>query len=125
MFREPPNQHMVMIGSLTSREETAVNTFLLHLQQQLGGVVQKTTLFGSKARGDSEADSDIDILILVDEENWTLRDKISLLASRVSLNYDVLLGTQVVGQQRWQQMKQDDFSLCKNIEREGVALSFP
>ncbi len=111
-----------MIGSLTSREETAVNTLLLHLQQ-LGGVVQQTTLFGSKARGDSNADSDIDILVLVDEENWTLRDKIGLLASRVSLNYDVLLGTQVIGQRRWRQMQRDNFSLCKNISKEGVELA--
>ena len=111
-----------MIGSLTNREETAVNAFLSHLQQ-LGGVVQQTTLFGSKARGDSHAGSDIDILVLVDEQNWTLRDKISQLASRVSLNYDVLLGTQVVGKRRWQQMQQDNFSLCENISKEGVELA--
>ena len=107
-----------MIGNLTSKEETAVNTFLLHLQQ-LGGVVQQTMLFGSKARGDSGPWSDIDILTVVEEESWALRGEISTLAARVSLEYDVLIGPRVIGKERWERMKRDGFSLCQNIVAEG------
>ncbi len=80
-------------------------------------------LFGSKARGDSGPWSDIDILIVVQEESWPLRQEISTLAARVSLDYDVLIGPRVIGQERWEGMRQDRFRLYQNITAEGIPLS--
>lgn len=46
-------------------------------------------LFGSEARGDALADSDIDLLLLVDKEPVTLADKMALTAPL----YDIELET--------------------------------
>lgn len=46
-------------------------------------------LFGSEARGDARADSDIDLLLLVDKEPVTLADKMALTAPL----YDIELET--------------------------------
>lgn len=46
-------------------------------------------LFGSEARGDAQADSDIDLLLLVDKEPVTLADKMALTAPL----YDIELET--------------------------------
>lgn len=59
--------------NLTSQEHEAIKTFLSHLYTRFPENVLQTILFGSKARGDSHAGSDIDILILVQEEDWPLR----------------------------------------------------
>jgi len=80
-------------------------------------------LFGSKARGDSHPWSDIDILIIVSEEDWPLRQEINTLAARVSLQYDVLLGPRVIGQERWERMKRHRFSLYRNVAAEGIPLT--
>jgi predicted nucleotidyltransferase len=109
-------------SSLTSQEQAAVQTFLQRLYQHCGQALQQTVLFGSKARGDSAPDSDIDILIIVNEESWPLRDAISTIAARVSLEYDVLIGPRVIGQERWQRLERERFSLYDNVTREGVPL---
>jgi hypothetical protein len=46
-----------------------------------------------------------------DSENWQFQHAISTLASRVSLKHDVLIGPRVIGQERWERMKQHRFGL--------------
>ena len=109
--------------NLTEGEQAAVRTFLERVRRDYGSLVQDVILFGSKARGDSTPDSDIDVLIIVSEENWPLRDAISLLAARISLEYDVLIGPRVIGLARWQRMQRERASLYENIVREGISLA--
>lgn len=107
---------------LTAGERAAVQAFLQRLHHSYHQIVQRTVLFGSKARGDSEPDSDIDILIIVDKESWPLRDAISAIAARVSLEYGILIGPRVIGQERWYRMQRERFSLYENVAREGISL---
>ena len=109
--------------SLSMRERVAVRAFLRRLHHAYGQVVQRTMLFGSQARGDSGPDSDIDILIIVDEESWPLRDAVSAIAARVSLEYAVLIGPRVIGQERWQRMARERFSFYENVARESIPLT--
>jgi hypothetical protein len=111
------------IAVLDERERDAVGAFIDRLNERFPGEVLQVTLFGSKARGDSGPWSDIDILITVKEESWSLRGDISTVAADVSLEYDVLIGPRVIGQERWERMKQDGFSLYRNITAEGIPLA--
>ena len=113
------------LKDLTTKERRAVSAFLASLHEHLADQVLQATLFGSKARGDSSPWSDIDILITVREESWPLRAQISTLASDVSLEYNVLIGPRVIGQDRWERMKQNRFGLYKNIAAEGIPLPLP
>jgi len=108
---------------LTQQEQAALRAFLRRLCDNWAQILEEITLFGSKARGDSGPDSDIDVLIIVEEENWTLRDAISRIAAQVSLEYDVLINPHVIGRERWQRMGQERFSLYENVLREGVPLT--
>jgi predicted nucleotidyltransferase len=110
-------------SNLTAKEHQAIETFLDQLHQRYPGQILQTVLFGSKARGDSSPYSDIDILIIVEEESWPLRGEISTIAARVSLEYDVLIGPRVIGRERWESMKHRRFSLFRNIAAEGIPLT--
>jgi predicted nucleotidyltransferase len=110
-----------VLAHLSNREQSAIQEFLLLLQQQVPGLVS-VSLFGSKARGDCHAWSDVDILIVVREENWSLREQISYLAADISLEYDVLISPRLIGEERWDHMRREGFSFFQNIERDGVPL---
>jgi predicted nucleotidyltransferase len=111
------------VARLSENESQAVRTFVHRLHERFPGEILQTTLFGSKARGDSGPWSDIDILMVVREESWSLRGEISTLAARVSLEYDVLIGPRVIGLERWERMKLDGFSLYRTITAEGIPLT--
>ena len=111
------------ITHLTENEREAIQIFSQRLFERFPGEVLEVTLFGSKARGDSERWSDIDILITVNEESWSLRGDISMLAADVSLEYDVLIGPRVLGKERWERMKEHHFGLYENIRAGGILLA--
>jgi len=96
--------------------------FIARLQEKFPERIIQTIIFGSKARGDSHKWSDIDILVLVKDEDWPLRQAINTLAARISLDYDVLIGPRVIGQQRWTRMATRNFGLYHNIAAEGILL---
>jgi predicted nucleotidyltransferase len=60
---------------------------------------------GSKTRGDSKQDSDIDVLVILTHEDRELRREILKQAARFSLKYDVLLSPRVIGAERWEKMR--------------------
>jgi predicted nucleotidyltransferase len=110
------------VSHLTVQERRAIDVFIARLRERFPGEILQVTLFGSKARGDSGSWSDIDILTVVKEESWPLREEINTLAARVSHEYDVLIGPRVIGQERWARMQRDRFGLYQNIIEEGIPL---
>jgi predicted nucleotidyltransferase len=108
---------------LSSNEQQAVTEFLELLYKGYPERVMQTALFGSKARGDGRPWSDIDVLVVVDQDDWRLSHAISTLAADVSLKYDVLIGPRVIGQERWQQMEKLHSGLHRNIVAESIALT--
>ena len=108
---------------LQANEHPAVTRFLEVLRHHHSERVQQMILFGSKARGDSRSWSDIDILIVVDRDDWRLSHAISDLAADVSLEYNVLIGPRVIGKERWERMKQRRFGLYQNVATEGIPLT--
>ena len=66
---------------LTPNEERAVNSFVERLFDRYPDRIRQVVLFGSKARGDSGVWSDIDILIVVDTDDWRFQHAISTLAA--------------------------------------------
>jgi uncharacterized protein len=110
------------INQVTQKENEALQTFVQRLVAELGQLVVQVTLFGSKARGSSTADSDMDVLILAKGEDRLLQKKISKISAQIDLDYDILLNSLLIADKRWKQMSEERFSLCRNVERDGIML---
>jgi len=105
---------------LASPDQRALQRFVAYLQKSFPDQVEFMALFGSKARGDSQQDSDIDILVILAQEDRELRREILRQAARFSLEYDVLLSPRVIGAERWEKMR--GFSLYQNVQQEAAGL---
>ena len=64
------------LKTLSAIERTAVLDFLARVQYVYGKRIQRAMLFGSKARGEAAADSDIDLLLIVADETPTIAPKV-------------------------------------------------
>jgi predicted nucleotidyltransferase len=80
-------------------------------------------LFGSKARGDADAESDIDLLVVVDVETSEFRSELWRIASDVSLEYNVVLSPRVFGQARWDETQRMRLPLYRAIVADGIPLA--
>ena len=110
-----------MTARLNPNEFQALQAFLQCLEHTYPEQRPRFVLYGSKARGDSTADSDIDVLVLLRQEDRAVRRDILTIAARVSLEYDVLLNPCVIGEARFSQQR--DFSFYRNATKEGVSLA--
>ncbi len=106
--------------SLNPPDQRALREFVAYLHRSIPNKVEFVALFGSKARGDSQQDSDIDVLVILSREDRELRREILRQAARVSLKYDVLLSPRVIGTERWERMR--GFSLYQNVQKEAAGL---
>ena len=80
-------------------------------------------LYGSKARGDDEEFSDMDLLILLDGEvNSKLKEKTIGIAYDVELKYDVVFSIIVQNRDFWNSPLAEIMPLHRNIDKEGVPL---
>ncbi|MCL2163324.1 MAG: nucleotidyltransferase domain-containing protein [Oscillospiraceae bacterium] len=74
--------------------EQIKNEISRDIQNALGSKLHKIILYGSYARGDYNEDSDIDIMVLADIEEYETRffkTMINEVAHRVSLEYNALV----------------------------------
>ena len=105
---------------LAQAERQALREFITFLRRFIPEQIESVALFGSKARGDSLPDSDIDLLIILTREDRELRRAILREAARLSLRHDVLLSPRVIGLGRWKKMR--GFSLYRNVQHESASL---
>jgi predicted nucleotidyltransferase len=110
------------ISSLTDNERAALADYLTQLHETCGDRLLQVILFGSKARGDSEPESDIDLLVVLRGELDGLKDRLADLSYRISLYYGVVLSDFVAGERRHRWMSQHHEPLLVEAEREGIEL---
>lgn len=107
---------------ISKTEKKALKEFVNELHKRFGDLILETKLFGSKARGENEEFSDIDVFVLVKNFDWDLRFKISEIANDISLKYDVLISDIVFSSDEMNNKVIRATPFIQNIEREGIPL---
>jgi predicted nucleotidyltransferase len=108
--------------SLGTVERLALDRLKERLERELGPALKKLALFGSRARGDAEEDSDIDVAVVVDGMNAVERDRIFRIISEVELESLVTLSTLVLSLDEYSRLLRRERRLALDIEREGIPL---
>lgn len=107
---------------LTEDERRALQEYVHRLLSQQGQEVVEVWFFGSKARGDCDSDSDLDVLVILSNGSPQSRDLVRLTAARVSLEDDVLINTHILSQEQWRRLADQQTPYWQNVRREGVLL---
>ena len=83
----------------------------------------RIVLYGSKARGDSDKESDIDLLILVESKVDTkLEEEIFHISYEIELKYNVVFGEIIENKDFWNTPLANAMPLHGNIDREGIII---
>lgn len=80
-------------------------------------------LYGSRARGDAQPDSDWDFLVLLDNEpECALETAIERALYRLEIDSGALLNAIIHSKAYWQSQLVQAMPFHENVEREGVAV---
>jgi predicted nucleotidyltransferase len=111
---------------LRPNERAGLTAFVERLRQRYGDDLLRVVLFGSKARGDFDDESDLDLLIVVRMLDGRYRQywsEIADIAWQVVLEYGVVTSLIVKDQADYARMRRHRLLLARNIERDGIELS--
>lgn len=77
-------------------------------------------VFGSKARGDALPDSDIDVMIEVEEYLPEIESAIDDLVYEINLDYDCFISVIIFSKKEIEEGPMSESQIYKAIEREGI-----
>jgi len=105
--------------SIQKRYETVIRQFVLQAQERYTFHIDKIILFGSVARGDANADSDIDLLVLWngdEHEGWRA---MTGLAFDVMVDSGEYLSVKVMNAKTFS----GESPFGQNVLREGITVA--
>lgn len=112
----------ILDQGFTAKEQQAALAFVDKVVQQFGQQLRAVILFGSRARGEAEPDSDMDILVVLSEVDPQVQKAIHYLAADVWLEYGIFLSTLVWSEAHRRKVKNLYTLLYQNILKDGINL---
>jgi len=103
---------------LSKNERAAVLRFKEVLKEKYS--ILDFCIFGSKARGDASPESDIDIMIEIEDYRPDIESEIRNLAFEINLEYDCLITTTIFSRKELEEGPLSESPLYKTIEMEGM-----
>ncbi|MBI4361876.1 MAG: nucleotidyltransferase domain-containing protein [Euryarchaeota archaeon] len=99
----------------------AVAEFQREVREMYGPRLRAVVLYGSRARGDAEEGSDIDVMVVLRDfrDFWRELNRMGRAASEISLRHNVVITVLPV---REREYRTRQIPLLMNVRREGVLL---
>jgi uncharacterized protein len=107
---------------LTSDEQTWLDAFRRVLDKRFPGLVADLIIFGSKARGDARPDSDLDVLLVIGEGDWRVKDALALPGYDLAIGTDVVPSILVYTVDEWNWLREQKSVFREAVERDGLSV---
>ena len=106
---------------MTTTERSVLDDFKRRLSRRLA--VHSVLLFGSRARGDADVDSDMDVIVVLHgAADAKAEDYVRLCAWEAGVEQGIIVVPVTVSRAEWQDGPLSSSLLALAVEREGVAI---
>jgi len=110
------------LTQLRPAERLTLSGYLARLRARFGARVLHVILFGSRARGEGDAESDLDVLVVVDDGDWRFHDAIADESVEPWLTHGALISPVTMNRREYEQLREWRTLFYRNLERDGIDL---
>lgn len=96
--------------------------FADYINQVCPDMVDRVILYGSRARGDHQLDSDVDVLILVKDKKKVNRDKIYDFVIDAELEHGIDISVNIYETAQFEKLVLNKAPFAANVTREGETI---
>ena len=105
---------------LTPAEQAWLDEYRQTLDRHYPGLVHDILIFGSKARGDAGPDSDLDVLVVLNEADRSTKRGVRHTGHLLSVLSDVMPSIMVYTRPEWQARESSMSPLYQAVMRDAV-----
>ncbi len=113
-------RYALRVSVLPPRVRETVADYRVRLGAALGAKVTRVVVFGSAARGEATEDSDIDVLVLLEQPTRSERRRALDIAGEIAMESGEPLSPVVLSVAEWDELLARERLLPREIERDGV-----
>ena len=106
--------------NLTQDEQAWLDAYREALDKKHPGAVHEMLIYGSKARGQAHAESDLDVLLVVKNESGKLKRELRRIGYLLAATADVLPSILAYTQDEWESRRRSGSTFRKAVERDAV-----
>ncbi len=106
--------------AFTTSEKSWLDAFRKGLNKAAGRAVRRVAIFGSKARGDDNLNSDLDVLIIVKDEAAALKRELRRIGYRLATTGEVVPSILVYTEGEWESRKRSGSLFRRAVERDAI-----
>jgi predicted nucleotidyltransferase len=106
--------------ALEPHERRWLDGYVERLANAPSGILKRVVVYGSKARGDAGPQSDVDLLVVVNDVPGAVRTAKDLAhtgdATDLTVDHNIVVQTEA----RWREQIDKELPFARNVEAEGV-----
>jgi predicted nucleotidyltransferase len=114
-----------MSERLSAGEQAGLTAYVDHLWRSYGDNLLRVVLFGSKARGDANEESDLDLFVVLRMGSGDYRrhwNELVDLAWEIQLTHGIIISFILKDEPSYLKMRRDGLLLARNIDKDGIDL---
>ena len=108
---------------LNKEEQVWLDAYKDALNKQHPEAVKEMVVYGSKARGQAHADSDVDVLLIVKDDAAALKRDLRWIGYLLAAKTDVLPSILAYTEEEWENRRRSGSTFRKAVERDGVRVA--
>ena len=105
---------------LTKAEKAWIESYRKALDEKYPDSVHEMFIYGSKARGQAHAESDVDVILIVKNEAGARKRDLRHIGYLLAATREVLPSILAYTQEEWDSRKRSGSSFRKAVERDAV-----
>jgi len=109
---------------MSKKIKDILDRFKKRIFSELSGQIEQIVVYGSYARGEAGADSDLDILVIVKDKSKLAESQIRKIAYDImwEQNFTPLISVEILGKYSYDKLGKLGSSFHRNIRNEGISL---
>ena len=105
---------------LLSEEQAWLDAYREALSKKHPGTVQEMLIYGSKARGQARAESDVDVILIVKNDAGAHKRELRRIGYLLAAKTEVLPSILAYTEEEWESRKRNGSSFRKAVERDAL-----
>ncbi len=118
------NMTIETLPYLTDEEKKILLDLASRIRAFLSDRLVRIVLFGSKARGDFQNDSDIDVAIIVKDLDRKLKDEIYTIVAKVEYGYLRPIASIAFSEEHFDDLLERERRIVRDIQEEGITIKY-